>query len=370
MKISNPLLSLSFTALLTVSLSVTAMAKPEKERYPIVGAVSTGIGFNHSNFVSEEKSPEAAALGLQPASGFGWVTARFSTSLSYNYKFSDEYSPIYVSSGLSFSRALSESFSRAGLGTVQPKQFNIQDLSINLGWGLPGFKKISKNMSVNLGLGLTAPFSRPSRSTGLVTALSTSLAVSYRTPIKLALQVSGFFSYNVLENPTILVDCGLMPEYCRVSGEDLGAPNQLMSWGGRFGMQYPLFGGLRIGVSYGMFGGMGAVLFPDSTDAATSPFAQDGEQYGIPFHGSRISLAFGFNQTGSAAQQAMNKSVGSKKKSKKEKSFLDRVNLSLSMSTNQRLYSFDNKRITVPIFDFETNTKSRTSYGFGMQVAF
>lgn len=358
--------------LLLFGLSSVAFAKADKESYPINGSVNTGLSFNHSNFVSTEASPQAAALGLPQPNGFGWMNATLSTNLSYSHKFSKDYPPIFLSGGLSFQKALIESFYRTGVPTTQPKQFNIQDLSMSAGWNIPSVKKLVKNLNINVNFGLTAPFSRSSRSIGLLTALSSGLSVIYRTPINLVLRTSGFIGYNILENPTIQVDCNLMPQYCQISGEDLGSPNQLMSWGGSFGMQYPLFLGFRLGVSYSIFGGMGAAQFPEATtDPVASDYAQSGNQYGIPFHRASIFLSFGFNQTGSAAQQALNESLKKSSKKKKERSprFTDRLSFSLSMGTGQRLYSMDNSRITVPIFDFETSNKSRTSYNFGMQIA-
>jgi hypothetical protein len=349
-------------------------AKPTKERYPIISSFSTGISFNHSNFVGSETNSAASQYGLEEADGFGWATMSFNMSLSYLWKFSKKVSPIFVSGGIGFSRALSESFSRAGLSTVQPKQFNVQDLSVNMGWNLPKISKKSK-LNMNAGLSVSAPLSRSSRSIGLASSISSRLALIYPTSIGLVLQAVGFVGYNILTTPTIQVDCALMPQYCRISGEDLGAPNRLMSWGGVVGTQIPLFGGLRFSLSYRMFGGMGAVQFPETTEEnLSSEYAQGGNQYSIPFHGTSFGLIFGFNQTGSGAQQALNESLKKgkkgKKSKKKESSFLDKLNLSLSMSTGQRLYSLDNKRITVPLFDFETNNKSRTSYNFGMNLAF
>ena len=349
-------------------------AKPTKERYPIISSFSTGVSFNHSNFVGAETNSAASQYGLEEADGFGWATMSFNMSLSYLWKFSKKYSPLFFSGGVGFSRALSESFSRAGLSTVQPKQFNIQDLSVNMGWNLPKFSKKSK-LNVNAGLSISAPLSRASRSIGLASAISSRLALIYPTSLGFILQAVGFVGYNVLTTPTIQVDCALMPQYCRISGEDLGAPNRLVSWGGAVGTQIPLFGGLRFSASYRMFGGMGAVQFPETADETlSSDYAQGGNQYAMPFHGTSFGLIFGFNQTGSAAVQALNESLRKgkkgKKKKKKEPSFLDNLNLSLSMSTGQRLYSFDNKRITVPLFDFETDNKSRTSYNFGANLAF
>lgn len=351
-----------------------AYAKPEKESFPIIGSVSTVLSFNHSNFVSEDQSADADKYGLPTSSGFGWVNSRLVTSLSYILPTTKGQSPIYISGGIGFSRAIKESFSRAGLNTVQPKQFVINDLGVNLGWGLPGFNKISKSLNGNVGLGITAPFSRVSRSTGLVTSFNPSLSISYLTPIRVVVQFTGFGGYNILEKPTIQVDCRVSPDYCRISGQDLGAPNQLINYGGNLAVQIPLgASGFRFGMGYTISAGMGAVKFPErESDEYASTYSQSENQYSRPGHSTSFQLIFGFNRAGSAAQQALNESLeGDKKKTKKSKepSFLSRLNFVLAMSTRQALYSSDNKRITVPIFDFETDNYSRTSYAFVVRVA-
>ena len=365
--------------ILLVSVLVSALiyapiqAKPAKERYPIIGTVSTVLSFNHSNFVEDDQSAAAQEYGLPQASGFGWVNSILSTNLSYIMPTASGYSPLYISGGVSFSRVIKESFARPfGANTVQPKQFMLNDLSLNLGWGLPGFNKITKGLSSNVGLGLSAPFSRMSRATGLVTSISPSFTLSYATPFRVVVQATAFGGYNILENPTIQVDCRLLPDYCGISGEDLGIPNQLMSYGGSFSAQVPLTGGFRLSLGYQLFGGTSAVTFPErENDPYASPYAQDENQYAGLFHGSVIAVIFGFNRAGSAAQQALNESLEGKKKKKKaaEPSFLSRLNLIFAMRTTQRFYSSDNTRVTVPIFDFETDNYSRTNYSFVIRFA-
>ena len=183
----------------------------------------------------------------------------------------------------------------------------------------------------------------------------------YATPIKIVIQSTAFVGYNVLENPTQQIDCSLTPQACQISGEDLGSPNDLMYWGGALNFQYPIFGGLRVGLTYRMFGSLLAISFPDTEDdPLASEYAQSGNQVGSLIHGTTLSFIYGFNRTASAAQEALNKSLGVDQED--EDSFLSRLSLFISMTTNDRLYAADGSRVTLPIFDFETDNRSRTTY--------
>lgn len=367
---------------LTLSLCATAFvfclpsegqAKPDKEAYPVVGSVSTNVAFNHSNFVGAEQGGAASTYGLGEADGFGWASMGLNFGLSYNWRFSKDLDPIFFSGGLSFNRALVESFSRSRVApTTQPGEINVGDISLSAGWGLPGVGDLLKGLMVNLSVGGTAPTSRMSRSAGVISATSTSISVIYSTPIRLVVQLFGSVGLNILESSTIKVDCELMPQYCAVSGADLGSSNSLFNWSTGGGIQYPLpfISGLRVGAGYSIFGGFGAVSFSDTNaDPFASSYAQSGTQWSVPFHSFGVSLSYGFNATASAAQQALNESLQSQSKEEPNE-LLKRLSLRFGMSTGQRLYSMDNTRVTVPIFDFETKNISRTSYNFSVQLAF
>lgn len=348
----------------------SASATPP-EKFPIVGSVSTGISWNHSNFVGAE-SDQTSGLTLPSSQGFGWSILSMNTSLSYSWQFSDDLEPLFFSGSLGFERALSEGFNRAGVipnASTQPHRFYVNDLSLSAGWTLPGVGRVIDGLIANFSVNADIPFSTTSRALGVQSYLSTFLSLIYPTPIKLVIQGSVFVGYNVLDHPTQQVDCTLTPQVCRISGEDLGSPNDLMYWGGALNMQYPLFGGLRLGMTYRMFGSLLAVTFPDTeTDPYASPYAQSGPQVGSLIHGTTVFLQYGFNRAGSAAQQALNDSIEGQGKKKQEESFLNRLSLSLSMTTNDRFYSSDGSRITVPVFDFETDNRSRTVYAFSVLV--
>lgn len=346
---------------------VTSWAKP-LETYPLVGAVSTGVSWNHSQFVGQATDPSTPS-GVEGSDGFGWTLLNVTTSLSYTWQFSDQFAPIFFSGSLGFERALDEGFSRAGViptATTQPRRIYANDLSLSAGWTLPGVRKLVDKLIANVGINGQVPLSMMSQSMGIKTYLSSFLSLVYPTPIRLVIQGSAFVGYNVLDNPTRQIDCTIAPQACQISGSDLGSPNDLMYWGGVLNMQYPLFGGLRVGATYRMFGSLSAVTFPEvEMDEFASPYAQSGDQVGSLIHGTTFSLQFGFNRTASASQQALNESLGSEET---DESFLDRLSLSLSMTTNDRLYSSDGDRVTVPVFDFETDTRSRTIYRFSALI--
>ncbi len=364
------LLYMTLLVLSQISLSL-ADAKGTSESYPLIGSVSTGITWNHSNFVGNERSEAAAQYQLSDSDGFGWSLLNINSGISYTWKFSPNLPPLFFSGGVGFTRALSEGFNRAGIipaATTQPNRFYVQDATVSAGWTIPGLSALIPKLSANLGVNGSIPFSMQSRSLGVKTYLSSFLSLIYATPIKLVIQGTSFVGYNVLDNPTIQIDCSLTPQACQISGEDLGSPNDLMYWGGAINMQYPLFSGLRAGVTYRMFGSLLATSFPDTTaDPLASDYAQSGKQVGSLIHGTSFFFIYGFNRTASAAQQALNESLGDSGQEEEDR-FLDRLSLSASMTTNDRFYSSDGDRVTLPFFDFETDNRSRTTYTFSALI--
>ena len=76
-----------------------------------------------------------------------------------------------------------------------------------------------------------------------------------------------------------------------------------------------------------MFGSLLAVSFPEAADDQfASEYAQSGKQVGALIHGTSYFLIYGFNRTASAAQEALNKSLGGDQED--EDSFLSRLSLS------------------------------------------
>jgi hypothetical protein len=354
---------LIMSCLMIISLT-SAWGKKEIESYPLIGSVSSSVTWNHSNFVGTEKSASADQFNLAPSNGFGWSLLNINNALSYQWQFSPSLPPIFISSGIGFTRALSEGFNRAGVipsSTTQPMRFYVQDMNLSAGWSIPNVAKLIPRLNVNLGVNGSIPFSMQSRALGVKTYLSSFISMIYATPIKIVIQSTAFVGYNVLENPTQQIDCSLTPQACQISGEDLGSPNDLMYWGGALNFQYPIFGGLRVGLTYRMFGSLLAISFPDTEDdPLASEYAQSGNQVGSLIHGTTLSFIYGFNRTASAAQEALNKSLGVDQED--EDSFLSRLSLFISMTTNDRLYAADGSRVTLPIFDFETDNRSRTTY--------
>ncbi len=361
-----------FLVFILISLPAISLAKSPKEieSYPIVGSVSSSITWNHSNFVNVEQSELAQQYNLGPSDGFGWSLLNINNGLSYTWQFSPKLPPLFFSGGIGFSRALSEGFNRAGVipsASTQAKRFYVQDMSLSMGWSIPKLSQLIPRLNANIGLNASVPFSAQSRALGVKSYLSSFLSLIYATPFKLVIQSTGFVGYNLLENPTQQIDCSVAPQACQISGEDLGSPNDLMYWGGAINVQYPILGGLRAGLTYRMFGSLLAVSFPEAADDQfASEYAQSGKQVGALIHGTSYFLIYGFNRTASAAQEALNKSLGGDQED--ADSFLNRLSLSFSMTTNDRLYSADGTRITLPLFDFETDNRSRTTYTFSALI--
>ena len=365
-KLVNLIVLMIFTLCAFTSI---AWAKSTKEEYPIVSSVSTSLTWNHSNFVSAATPSDARQYDLPEADGFGWSLLNLNMGLSRTWKFHPKLPPFFFSGGLGFTRALNEGFSRAGIipvATTQSKRIYVNDLSLSAGWSIPGVSKLAKRLAANLGVNGTIPFNVQTRALGIKSYLSSFLSLIYATSFKLVIQSTAFVGYNVLENPTQKIDCTLAPQACQISGEDLGSPNDLLYWGGAVNMQYPIYGGLRIGLTYRMFGSLLAVAFPEEPDEFTAEYAQSGKQVGALIHGTTLSFLYGFNRTASAAQEALNKSLGGDQQD--QDSFLNRLSFTFSITTNDRLYSADGSRITIPIFDFETDNRSRTTYTFGALI--
>ncbi|MEE2643326.1 MAG: hypothetical protein VYD19_00200 [Myxococcota bacterium] len=347
-----------------LSLScLAATAQGGEESYPLSGIVGTSLAFNHSNFVSTEQSEAASSYGIPEQSGFGTVNSRLGVGVFYNQSLGEGLPPLTIGSSLGFSRALQESFSRAGLPTSQPKQFVLQDSGVSLNWNPPiGFQALI----LSTGLSATIPLSRSSQSIGLITRLSPNISLTFITPIKLFLTLSAGLSYNFYEDPTIQVDCELMPEYCAVSGADLGAPNQLLSYNTGLSFTYisPIRG-LRIGGGYSISAGLSTLTFEN--DSVASPFGQVGNQFSFPGHSTRIGLSYGFRQPGGGSAAVLDAALSGEQE-QKEPSIIERFTFGVSMSTFQSFYSSNNKRVTVPVFDLETQNKSRTTYIFSVRA--
>lgn len=364
--------SLALCLAALTSAAQTAHAKPEEEEFPVTGSVSTSVAFNHGAFYPSAKSNAGAAYNLPDSDGFGWASMGLAAGLSYNWEFSKDYSALFISGNVSFEQALMETVTRASTPTTQPYEVNISDIGLSAGWTLPKVDQWVERLNANISLDFTIPSSRASRATGAVSSVNGTLSLSYATPIRLVFQGFASAGFNILTSPTQQVDCELMPQYCEVSGADLGWTNSLFAWGSGLNAQYPLpfVNGLRIGMGYSIFGGYGAGTFGGaSTDPLASPYAQSGYQLSMPMHRLGFALTFGFNRTGSAAQQALNQSLQSQEQ-EEEGELLKRLSVRLGFGTTQRLYSADNQRVTFPLFDFETLQASRTSYSLSAQLAF
>ncbi|MBM4292773.1 MAG: hypothetical protein FJ138_16290 [Deltaproteobacteria bacterium] len=369
----TPLMALAaLVGLALLSAPARALAAPEEEEFPVTGSVSTSVAFNHGVFHPSAERNAGSAYNLPAADGFGWAVWGLSAGLSYNWEFSKDYSAIFVSGNVSFEQALMETMTRASTPTTQPYEVNISDIGLSLGWTLPKVDEWVKRLNANISLDFSVPSSRASRASGVLSSVNGTFSLGYATPIKLVFQGFASAGFNVLTSPTQQVDCELMPQYCAVSGADLGWSNSLFSWAGGLNAQYPLsfLHGLRVGLGYSIFGGYSAATFDGAaTDALASPYAQSGHQVSMPMHRLGFALFYGFNRTASAAQQALNQSLQGQDQ-EEDSELLKRLSLRLGVGTMQRLYSADNTRVTFPLFDFETLQAARTSYSLSVQLAF
>ncbi len=347
-----------------------------KEVFPVSGTVQSGFTFNHNNFVGDEQSSAAKQYGLGKSNGFATGAANLSLNIFYSKEFSKKYEPIAFFGGVGFRKPLFESYNRAygSSGTTQPDTFLLSDVNINASWSTP---VLIEDLDINWSMYASIPYSRNSRAYHNITTLSPSLALTYSLPFHLVLQFAPWFAYNVNSSKNNHVNCELMPTYCQVSTGNLGGQNLLWQYGGTFSLNYPILQtGVSINAAYDFYSGSNAISY--QKDPYMSEFAQMGTQYNMGIHGVIIGVRYGFRDLSSASAIKLNESLEAesqqggekKKKKKKESSFLQRLSIGISMRTYQNLYSADNKRITVPLFDFETKNKERTFYTFSLNLAF
>jgi hypothetical protein len=349
-----------------------------KEVFPVSGTIQSGFTFNHNAFVGDEQSAVAKQYGLGKSSGFATGGASLSLNIFYSKEFSKKYEPIAFFGGVGFRKPLFESYNRAYAAgaTTQPDTFLLSDVNINASWSTP---VLIENLDINWSMYASVPYSRSSRAYHNMTTLSPSLALTYSLPFHLVLQLAPWFAYNVNSAKNNHVNCELMPTYCQVSTGNLGGQNLLWQYGGTFSLNYPILQtGVSINAAYDFYSGSNAISY--QKDPYMSEFAQTGTQYNMGIHGVIIGVRYGFRDLSSASAIKLNESLEAeskqedkkeiKKKKKKESSFLQRLSIGLSMRTYQNLYSADNKRITIPLFDFETKNKERTFYTISINLAF
>ncbi len=360
------------------SLSAQEQYPALKEIFPVSGTVQSGFTVNHNVFVADQKSTAAQQYGLGSSDGFSTGSANLSLNIFYAKEFSKKYEPIAFFGGVGFRKPLFESYNRAygGSATTQPQSFLLSDVNLNASWSTP---VVLENLDINFSMYLSLPYSRSSRAYHNLTTLSPGLTLTYSLPFHLVLQFSPWFAYNLNSANNNHVDCELMPTYCQVSTGNLGGQNVLWQYGTSFSMNYPILRtGISVNVNYDFYSGSAAISY--QKDPYMSEFAQIGTQYNMAIHGVIIGIRYGFRDLSSASAIKLNESLEAesqntdkkdmKKKKKKESSFLERLSVGVNVRTYQNLYSADNKRVTVPLFDFETRNRERTFYTMFLNVAF
>ena len=298
-------------------------AAKRKSKYPISGSVSSSYTGNHANFVDSNGD-----FGTQILSLGGNVSYKAHKHLS-------------LSTGVNSRKSIVNDYFSAGSASKTTEQpWEIGDLSLSLGFGKLYTIPVV-DISISSGATVALPLSRVSRSFGIVTASSLNTNLSWKLK-KVRFGLGIRLGANILESPTLKVDCVRAPDVCRIAGSEVGMPLSRFSYGSSFSVSSSfLESKLSIRASYGVASGMGAVKFEQ--DEFTSQYAQTGNQL-------------------SALGQSFSTSVSY--------SVLKKTRLSLTMSTSGPFYTNDNQAWRFPLFDSESNLHHRTSYTFAVSQSF
>jgi hypothetical protein len=323
-----------------ILVSVPAVASAAGESFPVSGQVQLSYRTPHSTFVPSEGG-----------SGFGGGAMRLATSFFWS---PDSVPSLTLAAGFNFQRAVSESFDRApGSPQIKPKITQFSDISLGLNWNFAQLGPVTLTAGLSNSIGL----SNVSRHTGQVFSTSPSITATVVTPFGLIASVSGSAGVNINRDPTVQVT-DAASAIRRVSGGDTGQSNQAGSTGWSAGLSYQAFPGLFLSTSYFMDKSFSAVLGPD--DEATSEYAQTGVQSGDPAHGAVFVVRYQMKQLGGGAAAAFNKAAEGK--AVDADPWTNHVAISAGMVTQNRLFDPDNKSLSNPFFDTESNTHGRTLY--------
>lgn len=306
------------------------------EDYPLSAGLSLQFWTTHASFVPTE-SDDVDFSGT-------WMVVAPSVSWSIIDSLS-------LSGGVGIYKALDEGYAAnpipGGDSTQSNNETTLGDVALDLSYS--SFYTIPvADISFSGSFGVTIPTSKSSRSAGLITSLGPTLSASWGWE-GISASSSFTYYYNVLEDPTVQVDCETAPDFCQVAGSELGSPNELQGWQTTFGLGYTLLDDIRFSVGYLLANGYGAAEFSDDT-TATDRFgrpldiripddAQTGTQSGAGIH----SGSFGISYSG-----------------------LEYVSFSLTMATVRTLNKKDSSGVTNPFFDTDSDYHHRTRYAFGI----
>ncbi|MGB0648070.1 MAG: hypothetical protein ACPGQS_12885 [Bradymonadia bacterium] len=287
--------------------------------YPISGTMSARYTFNHANFVDSEGD-------------FGTQVVSLGGNVNYS-----GLKKVILSTGLNGRKSLVNDFFSAGSASQTNEQpWEIGDISINAFaprlYTIPGV-----DINVNGSISTSAPLSRASRAFGLVTASTLSTSFQWiRKQLFLSLNVNS--TLNVLDKPTMQVDCARAPDVCRIAGSDVGMPLNRLSYGTSLTSAYSLLKGkLQLIAQFGLRGGYSAVEF--ESDEFSPEYAQSGRQYSM----ATQSFAYAVRYT------LAGKNI-----------------ITVSSSTAGPIYTNDNQVWRFPLFDTESNLHHRTFYSLSV----
>jgi hypothetical protein len=298
-------------------------SEQKAEEFPLSASASIGYRFGHANFIESNGDFGSQSLSVSPSIGYR-VTKKISMGLS-----------------VGASKALDTSYFYSGTASKNVKApWEISDVSLST-----SFSKIYKipvvNITINGGLGLSAPLSKTSRAAGRILAISPALAFKWKMG-DFSAGVGVGYGYYWNQSATYQVNCGLYPEVCAkqyLGNPETGIANPLHGYSTNLSLGYSLKP-FSFGLSYGFSNGASAVAGVD--DEFTVDDAQVGTQWGL---GSQsFSASIGYN-------------------------IFEKVNLGFNYRAGGGLYTSDNERYRLPFFDFESQLRNRVSYGVSLSAS-
>ena len=301
----------------------TPTPKTEGDRYPLGASIGLGFRTNHSLFVPTESED------FDPGNGVA------SLSVGIDYEITEKLSAS-LSTGLD--KVVIEDQTTTGLGGGRSSNLThpsaMRDINLSLGyqkfWTL---WEIDFSSSLNGAL----PTSEASRSTGLITSFSPGLSAAWKyEDFSTSLSLSYYLNFH--DDPSQQANCGSAAEFCKVAGRDLALPQDLMGVSSSLSFGYKIVSGLTASAAYSIGNSYSAVEF-DNSDGRGAPGSQEGVQSGMGRHSTSFRLSYAITP---------------------------HLSFAGAMSTGRSLYSNDNKEVTVPIFDTDSNLHHRTGYSFSL----
>lgn len=291
--------------------------------FPVSGSVGLSYKFNHANFTPTES--DQAAFGTQQGS----------LNVRAHYGFLERFG---LDVGLSASKELAKSYYGANSSQTNIRSTDFSDSSISLSADL--FTIPGADINVSTGLSGSIPTSKASQAAKIYTTISPSLSLGWEWE-RLSLGASFDAGYTFAKYRTIHIERDTAAVNADHAGTDTGDPLGLWDLSESFDVGVKILDSLSFSAGYSVSHSLLATSGKD--DAYTSDYADTGDQWSVPSHGTSFGLKW---------------------------KVVDKTSVSLGMSTRQSLYNKRNTGKTVPIFDWETDTHERTKYSLGVSQAF